>query len=168
MLKKLRVLIFLGAALFFVSCGYYSFTGASIPPEVETISIQHFPNQASMVQPTLSQTLTDALKDRFMSQTNLNIINAHGDLQIEGAIVNYQTAPVAIQSDDRAALNRLTITIRVKFTNLYDEKQNFETTLSRYEDYDSSLSLSAVEDRLIKNITEALVEDIFNRTVVNW
>ena len=150
------------------ACGIYSFTGASIAPEIKTISIQYFTNQATLVQPTLSQTLTDALKDRFMQQTNLSIVNGRGDFNIEGAITNYSTQPVAIQANDKAALNRLTITIRVTFTNDKNEKQNFETNFSRYEDYDSSLSLSAVEDNLIKVISDALVEDIFNKAVVNW
>ncbi|OPZ96957.1 MAG: hypothetical protein BWY70_01618 [Bacteroidetes bacterium ADurb.Bin408] len=149
-------------------CGIYSFTGASIAPEIKTISIQYFSNQAALVQPTLSQTLTDALKDRFMQQTNLNVVNGRGDLNIEGAIVNYNTQPVAIQADDKAALNRLTITVRVTFTNELNEKQNFETNFSRYEDYDSKLSLASVEENLIKVITDALVDDIFNKAVVNW
>ncbi len=149
-------------------CGIYSFTGASIAPEIKTISIQYFSNQAALVQPTLSQTLTDALKDRFMQQTTLNVVNGRGDMNIEGAIVNYNTQPVAIQSDDKAALNRLTITVRVTFTNELDEKQNFETNFSRYEDYDSKLSLASVEENLIKVITDALVDDIFNKAVVNW
>jgi len=164
--KQFVIIIFLITLV--TSCGIYSFTGASIPPEVKTISIQHFSNQATLVQPTLAQTLTDGLKDRFMAQTTLNIVNVNGDMDIEGTIINYMTAPVAIQSDDRAALNRLTITIRIKFTNTYDEKQSFETNFSRYEDYDSRLSLPAVEESLIKNISEALIDDIFNKTVVNW
>lgn len=166
--KNVLKILFLFLLLPFYGCGIYSFTGASIAPEIKTISIQYFTNQASLVQPTLSQSLTDALKDRFMQQTNLTIVNGRGDLNIEGAIVNYNTQPVAIQSDDKAALNRLTITIRVNFTNERDEKQNFETNFSRYEDYDSKLSLSAVEDNLIKVISESLVEDIFNKAVVNW
>jgi len=162
--------IFLSSALIIglSSCGIYSFTGASIPPEVKTISIQYFDNQAPLVQPTLSQTLTDALKDRFLQQTSLNIVNGRGDLNIEGTIINYNTQPVAIQADDKAALNRLTITIKVSFNNEFNEKQNFETNFSRYEDYDSKLSLSSVEENLIKLISEALVEDIFNKAVVNW
>ncbi|MDD3877452.1 MAG: LptE family protein [Bacteroidales bacterium] len=166
--KILSIVGLLFFALIYSGCGIYSFTGASIPPEVKTISIGHFENQANQVQPILSQTLTDALKDRFLSQTSLNVVNGAADMSIEGAIVNYITAPVAIQSDDKAALNRLTVGIRVKFINEFDETKNFESTFSRYEDYDSKLSLSTVEDALIKNIVDALVEDIFNKTVVNW
>lgn len=163
-----RLLLLFTLLLLYAGCGIYSFTGASIAPEIKTISIAQFSNQATLVQPTLAQTLTDALKDRFMQQTSLSIVNRGGDLSIEGAIVNYNTQPVAIQANDQAALNRLTITIRVIFVNEKDEKQNFETNFSRYEDYDSRQSLSAVEEGLIKTISEALVEDVFNKSVVNW
>lgn len=167
-MNKITTILLFSFLLLIYGCGIYSFTGASIAPEIKTISIQHFSNQATLVQPTLAQALTDALKDRFMQQTSLNIVNGKGDLNIEGVIVNYTTQPVAIQADDKAALNRLTITIKVIFINEIDEKQNFETNFSRYEDYDSKLSLSAVEDNLIKLISEALVDDIFNKAVVNW
>lgn len=150
------------------SCGIYSFTGASVPPEAKTISIQQFPNNAPLVQPMLSQRLTDALRDKFSSQTSLSIVPVKGDLAFEGSITDYRTQPVAITGDETAALNRLTISVKVSFTNRFDEKQNFETTFSRYEDYESSRALSEVEDQLMGEIIEALVQDIFNRSVVNW
>ncbi|MCD6111777.1 MAG: LptE family protein [Bacteroidales bacterium] len=154
--------------LSFSSCGIYSFTGASISPEVKTISIKYFPNQAPLVQATLSQVFTDALKDKFISQTNLTLVPDDGDLNIEGEITDYSTKPIAITGDQTAALNRLTITVKVKFTNKFDETQNFETTFSRYEDYESTKNLSDVEDVLIEQINSYLIEDIFNKAVVNW
>lgn len=149
-------------------CGVYSFTGASIPPEAKTISIQQFPNNAPLVQPVLSQLLTDALSDKFSSQTNLSQVPINGDLAFEGSITDYRTQPVAITGDQTAAMNRLTIAVKVVFTNRVDEKQNFETTFSQFKDYDSSLPLSSVEETLMGEIIEALVQDIFNRSVVNW
>lgn len=154
--------------LFLYGCGVYSFTGASIPPEARTISIQQFPNNAPLVQPMLSQLLTDALRDKFSAQTNLSQVPANGDLAFEGSITDYRTQPVAITSDDTPAMNRLTIAIRVTFTNRFDEKQNFDQSFSRYDDYDSSRALSEVEDQLMAEIIEALVQDVFNRSVVNW
>ena len=118
----------------------YSFSGASVSPDVKTVSIQTFRNNASLAPPTMSQSLTEALKDIFTSQTNLGIVSHGADLSFEGTIINYITAPVAIQSNDQAALNRLTITISVKFTNIKDEKQNYETSFSRYADYSSAQS----------------------------
>lgn len=146
----------------------YSFTGASIPPDVKTVSIQFFKNNAPLASPTLSQSFTEALKDIFNSQTNLGLISSGGDLNFEGSITDYSTAPVAIQGNDAAALNRLTITVNVKFTNLKDEKQNFEQSFSRFSDYSSSQNLSSVEANLIRDINNQLVQDIFNRAVSNW
>lgn len=108
------------------------------------------------------------MRDRFLSQTSLNFTKEGGDLQLEGAITEYSTRPVAIQGNETAALNRLTITIKVKFTNLPDPSKDFETSFSRFEDYPSSEDLSAVKEQLISQINEALVDDIFNKAVVNW
>jgi hypothetical protein len=165
--SKHLILLLVISMLFIASCNY-SFTGASISPEVKTISISYFKNQASLINPTLSQNFTEALKDKFSSQTTLVLKDKDGDLQLEGAITDYNTQPIAIQTNERAALNRLTISISVKYSNKFDEKHNFETTFSRYEDYDSKKNLREVEDALVKLINDALVEDIFNKAVVNW
>ena len=149
-------------------CKVYSFTGASIPPEAKTISITDFPNNASLVNPTLSVKFTNALKDRFAQQTNLDIVKKAGDLRLEGEITGYQVKPKAIQANETAALNQLIITVRVQYTNTVDESKNYETTFSRFQDYPSSASLASVEDALILEINEMLVDDIFNKAVVNW
>jgi hypothetical protein len=157
------------ALLFIGGCKVnYSFTGASIPPEVKTINIRYFPNNASLVEPTLSQKLTDALRDKFTSETSLVLVNQGGDLVLEGSIINYQTQPVAIQGDDQAALNRLTITVDVTYTNTFDENMSFESKFSRYSDYSSSQTLTSVQEGLIEEINTMLVEDIFNKAVINW
>jgi hypothetical protein len=151
----------------------YSFTGASISPDVKTISVARFIYQASLVNPMESQNFTDALRDKFSSQTNLILKDKNGDLQIEGAITDYSTQPIAVQGAsqnvaDKAALNRLSITISVKFSNRLNEKQNFETTFTRFQDYPSGRNLREVEDNLVKQINADLVEDVFNKAVVNW
>jgi len=150
------------------SCGFYSFTGASIPPEARTVSVTLFPNKADIVQPTLSQVFTDALRDKFTSQSSLSLVPQGGDLHFEGEITSYGTEPVAITGQQQAALIRLRITVNVRFTNKYGTKDNFESTFTRFEDYPSGMNLNAVEEGLIAKITEALVEDIFNKAVVNW
>jgi hypothetical protein len=155
--------------LFMCSCRMsYSFTGASISPNVKTVSIANFPNNAGLVVPTLSRTVTDALRDYFTSHTNLVLVDRGGDLSLDGNITQYVVVPVAIQGNETAALNRLTIGVSVKFTNKTDPKQNWETSFSRYQDYSSSFNLSSVQDALIKEITDYLVQDIFNKAVVNW
>ena len=152
-----------------ISCKVkYSFTGASISPKAKTVSIQYFPNYAPLVNPSLSQLFTEKLKDKFTSQTNLSLTDRNGDLQFEGSITGYANQPTAIQGNQTAAQNRLTISVKVKFTNTIDEKLSYETSFSRYADYPSTKSLSAVEADLVSQINEQLVEDIFNKAVVNW
>jgi len=146
----------------------YSFTGASISPDVKTVAIPYMTNSASTVVPTLTRTLTDALKDYFTSQTSLHIVDRNGDLEITGNITGYSVAPVAIQGNETAAMNRLTITVNIKFVNRKNTKQSFDNvSFSRYQDYPVA-DLNTVQDRLISTITDQLVQDIFNKTVVNW
>ncbi len=166
--RNIRWLLLLVAGSFLAGCGVYSFTGASIPPQAETISVDYFPNDAMLVQPTLSQRFTEELQNKFLRQTNLRMVEGVGHLHFEGNIVGYRTEPIAITGDDRAAMNRLTISVRVAFFNEFDEGADFERTFSRYFDYDSSLSLSQIENEAIDKITEELVEDIFNQALVNW
>jgi predicted porin len=146
----------------------YSFSGASISPAVKTISIQYFQNRASLVQPGLSQYLTDALIDKCKAQTNLGIVNGIGDVNFEGEITNYNTQPLTVAADAQAATNRFTITVRVKFTNAVDPDLSFDQTFSRYEDYPSDRDLDTVEKDLSDKIVELLIEDIFNKAFVNW
>lgn len=166
--KKIIVLLSLALLVFTAGCGIYSFTGASIPPGTETVYVGFFENRASIVQPSLSAIFTEKLKDRFISQTNLRLSTADGDLRFEGYISDYQSRPVAIQGNEQAALNRLTITVSVTFKNKKDPKQDFDSSFSRYVDYDSQKNLSTVEQDLIAEICGQLTEDIFNRAVINW
>ena len=155
-------------ALVCQGCGIYSFSGASIPPEAKTVSVQYFPNQAQLINPTLSNDFTTALRNATMNQTSLDMVDSGGDLAFEGEITDYRTTPVAITAGQTAALNRLTITVNVRFVNMFDETKNFETRFSHYEDYPSEQDLNAVQESLTGTIIEALVEDIFNKALVNW
>jgi hypothetical protein len=147
----------------------YSFTGASISPNVKTVAIPRLVNSAPFVVPTLAGTLTNALQDYFTSQTNLDIVDRNGDLNLEGTITSYAVQPVAIQGNETAAMSRLTITVSVKFSNKTNEKQDWETSFSRYLDFPSTPGLTpANQETIIAGITEQLVQDIFNKAVVNW
>ncbi len=146
----------------------YSFTGASIPPEVKTVSVEYFPNRAQNIQPTLSQTFTETLKDKIQSQTNLILVNDDGDVNFKGEITKYYTKPVAIQKGDQAAKNRLTIAVKVKYENSVDDEQSFDQRFSRYAEYESSKSLSSVELELIEEIVDLITDDVFNKAFVNW
>jgi len=146
-----------------------SLTGGTIDPRAKTIYIATFPNNSALVNPSLSQEFTTALKNRVQGQTPLTIVNqGNSDYAMEGEIVNYNIAPVAIQGDETAAMNRLTITVRVRFSNKYNDTEDFDQTFSRYADYQSSINFTTVEGTLVAEINEALTEDIFNRAFVNW
>ncbi|MEI7594659.1 MAG: LptE family protein [Bacteroidota bacterium] len=166
-MKKLY-LFFLPIFILCNSCGIYSFTGASIPEGAKTTSVKYFQNNAPIVQPLLAQTLTEGLQNKLSSQTKLNLVDKNGDLSFEGTIKDYSITPMALQANETAAKNRLTITISVKFVNKIDEKMNYETNFSRFADYDRNKSISQVEEELITEITKTLIDDIFNRAVVNW
>ena len=146
----------------------YGFTGASVSPDIKTFSVKYFPNNAPIVNPTLNQVFTEKLKEKVVSQASLSHADRQTDLIFEGTITGYAVQPIAIQSNETAAQNRLTITINIKFTNLKNEKQNFETAFSRYADYSSSENLSTVEPQLISTITDQIVDDVFNRVFINW
>lgn len=146
----------------------YTFTGASVSPDVKTYSVDFFPNNAPLFQPTLSQTFTEGLRDKIMSQSRLNLVNSGGDLHFEGEITNYSSSPISVQSTEMASMNRLSITVKVKFTNANDPKQNFEQTFTQYEDYSATESLSEKENDLIPLIITKLTEDIFNKALASW
>ena len=152
-----------------VSCRVqYSFTGASISPDVKTVSISPFVNVAPLVNPTLASSFTEALKERFVTQTSLSLQDFAGDLSFSGEIVGYDVSPVAIQSNETAALNRLSITVKVKFVNVKDAKANFERSFSFYTDYPASQSFADREPELVATIQAKLVDDVFNAAVANW
>lgn len=152
----------------FSGCGVYSFTGASIPPEAKTVSVKYFPNKAQLVVALISPTFTEALQDQFVNQTNLEMVERHGDLALEGEIVEYTTRPVAIQGDQTAALNRLTIAVNVRFVNKYEPDKDFEQKFSQFLDYDSEEDLNSIQGDLIISLSEMLATDIFNKAVINW
>ncbi|PLX07740.1 MAG: hypothetical protein C0596_09960 [Marinilabiliales bacterium] len=163
------ILLVFSCLLTLGSCtGGYSFTGAEINANIKTITIEFFPNRASLVKPNLSNVFTETLKDKFVSQTNLELVNYGGDLKLEGEITNYKVTAQAYQGNETAALNRLTITVKVKYTNLIEPEKDFESNFSRYADFESTQSLSSVETELIEEISEELAIDIFNKALANW
>jgi len=146
----------------------YSFTGTTIPQEIKTFSVEYFPNRAPVVQAQLSQYFTDALIEKIQSNTRLVLVANGGDVVFSGEIKNYETRPMAITSSETAARNRLTVGVQVRYNNSVNPDSDFESSFSRYEDYDASLNLTDVEDELIDLIVENLVDDIFNKAFVNW
>lgn len=167
-MRWLNGMVILCLGLCLNGCGPYSFSGTSISSEVETVTIENFPNKASLVEPTLSQTFTQKLRDRFLRDTRLKQVENNGDLHFSGHITRYNVSSEGIQSNERAGRSRLSIEVKVNYRNAVNEDDNFEQTFSAYETFDSGTQLSAVQDQLIDDITDQLIQDIFNATVNNW
>tara|TARA_B100001758_G_C18337716_1_gene572564 strand:- start:243 stop:746 length:504 start_codon:yes stop_codon:yes gene_type:complete len=167
-MKNCNIFIIYLIAVYLSSCGIYSFTGASIPPGAKTVSVGYFQNKAANIQPILSQTFTENLKDIFLEQTNLVLQEANGDLAFSGYISKYEIKPIAIESNENAAKNRLTISVHVIFVNSIEKEKGFEQKFSRYRDYESTENINNIEEELINYITEEIIEDIFNKSIVNW
>ena len=151
------------------SCGIYSFTGTSIQPDVKTVTINYFEYQALKVNPSLSNDLTVALQDKFLKLTKLEQVEMDGDLEITGAVTGYDVKATAITANEQAAQNRLTVTVRISFTNRkYPEDDFPDKAFSAFADFDATQSLDAVEASLCEEIIEQLCDDMFNATVANW
>ena len=169
-MKKLAyIFILLTSLSLFDSCKVkYSLNGATVPIEAKTVSVGFFTNNTTLGSPIISQKFTEKLRDMVSTQTNLSLMKQNGDLKFEGTIVDYNIAPVAIQSNDQAAKNRLTVTVNVKYSNKFDEPKNFDQNFTRFADYPTTSSLSSQEDRLLTEINRQLTEDIFNKAFNNW
>lgn len=154
----------------FASCSIsYKFTGASIDyTTTKSFSVALFNNQAPLVYPPLSQSFTEALKDLFRRQTRLEELSQGGDFALEGAIVGYDLAPVAVQENSFASITRFTMTVSVRFENKANPKKNFDKTFSAYTDFDSSSLFSDVQDELVRQLTEDITKQIFNATAEDW
>lgn len=166
-MKRLTLLLLLVLGL--SSCGVYSFSGTSIQSDVKTITIGYFEYKALKVNPTLSNELTEELRTRFRQMTRLEQVDEDGDMEISGEITGYNVTASAISAQETAAQNRLTITVKVSFSNRNYPEDDFENkSFSNYADYESTLALDAVESQLTTEIVKKLVEDIFNATVAQW
>ena len=171
--KRFHLLLMI--LLLFVAAGCkisYSLSGASISPEVKSVFVDYFRNRSKVINPTLSQTFTEAMKDKFVNETGLSLRSEQGDLEFSGEITGYDVRPLSVQTSesgkDFASMNRLTITVKVIFVNNKDHDQDFNTSFSAYFDWDSSKAINQVENEAVQVIITQLVDDIFNKSVANW
>lgn len=148
-------------------CLCYSLNGGSWG-SAKSFSVDFFQNKATQVNPTLSQAFTDKLKDKFLRESKLEMVRTDGDFAFSGSITSYTVTPANVTSNNTASLSRLSITVSVKFINKTDKKQNFEQSFTEFDDFNASQSFTTVEPSLVDDITTKLVQDIYNRAVINW
>lgn len=170
MLNRYKIWIICLMGVLVTACTIsYKFNGASIDyTKIKSITIKDFPNQAPLVFPPLSQNFTEALKDIYTRQTRLQLVSNNGDLELEGEITGYDLTPMAIKEDAYASQTKLTITVRVRYSNRVTPEKDFEQTFSAYREFDATQMLQDVQDQLSKQITDELVDQIYNATVADW
>ena len=170
MRKLLKITGWLLATWLIFACSIsYKFNQSSIDyTKVSTISIHDFPNLAQLVYAPLSQQFTEALKDKYTRQTKLRVISEGGDLDIEGEITGYNLTPLAVSDNMYASQTRLTISVRIRFTDKTDPEKDFERTLSAHSEFDNTSMLDQVQDELCDVIMKEIIDQIFNETVATW
>ena len=163
-----RILAIVALASAANSCGIYSFTGTSIQPDVKSVTLNYFEYKALRVNPTLSNQLTEEVREKFRRMTRLEQVDVDGDIEIEGQITGYDVNATAVTAEEVAAQNRLTVTVKCVFNNRKYPEDNLDKSFSAYADFDATQSLEAVEGSICEEIIDKLCEDIFNATVAQW
>lgn len=147
---------------------HYDMKGGADTGSAETVSVQYFNNRAMRVEPSLSQNFTDAMKEYMEGNTKLRVVNTIGDVDFSGEITDYKISSVAISAGDLPAKTRFTIAIRVKYSNALNPEGDFDSSFSRFREFDSTTDFSSVEASLSEEIIEEIIEQIFNKAFVNW
>ena len=168
-----QILIIAVSSSMVISCGIYSFTGSSIPVGVETFQVDYFENTAggkpgSTIEPGLDRDFTIALQDLIVNQTSLNLVNEGGDIIYSGEIVEYSVTPMAATAEIKAAQNRLTMAVMVKYENVSNEDDNLEKRFSFYYDFTGNLQVYDIKDSALEEIFERITQDILNETLAKW
>ena len=169
MKKTIKYLLLLTLSFSLSGCGFYSFTGASVPAGTKTFQVNRFENNALLIEPGLERDFKIALEDLIQNQTNLNLVTTNGDLVYEGEITDYRISPTTATSENTAAQNRLTISVKVRFFNRKKEDDDLEQTFSFFYDYAASAQLVGSQKTTAhEEIFDRLTQDIFNATLAKW
>ncbi len=163
----MRFVLLLGLLGIWMSCKV-SLSGIAIPEEAQTVTVENFGNTAALTNPAFPQQITEDLRTRFISQTRLRLVQGGGDLQFKGAISRYATSPVAVSGSETAALTRLTVSISVDYINTLQPEKSFKKSFTRFADFEASQPLSSVENTLLQEISEQLIQDVFNEAFLDW
>ncbi len=167
-MKQVLYLISLTLIFTLSSCSIYNFTGTG-KIDAKTFQVNFFQNNSELIEPGIDRTFTLTLQDLIQNQTNLNLVKNSGDLVYEGEITDYRISPMMATADIKAAQNRLTIRVNVRFTNKNKETDNFEKPFEFFYDYPASQQLKgSTLDSAIKEIFERITQDIFNESLAKW
>ncbi|MEZ4804912.1 MAG: LptE family protein [Bacteroidia bacterium] len=169
-MRKIVYIWFLFGAILLSGCKAcsYSLSGINIPPDVKSISIQYFENNATYINPSLSQKFTELLKDKFLKETSLNIKNNNGDFRLSGFIIDYKTEPVATNGNTGAVKNRFSMTVNAKFECPTHKDMDFTETITKFQEFNASESFQSIENRLSEEVSNQIIQEIFNKVALKW
>lgn len=168
MIKVKSQILIIILSLTLSGCKYYNFTGAK-PVDAKTFQVNYFQNNADLVEPGIERDFTIALQELIMNQTNLNLVTSGGDLVYEGEITSFYISPMTATADQRAAQNRVTMRVNVRFTNNNKEDDNFEKSFSFFYDYPGTQQLTGATLQTAKTeLFERITQDIFNESLAKW
>lgn len=166
--KPVFVLFALGLSLSGCFVKNYSLSGVNIPPDVRNFSVAFFPNEATLVNPQLSQLFTEKLRSKFVGETRLDLVAQEGDFRFSGSIREYRIDPVAVQNNAAATQNRLQMGVQLKFECPLHPDLNFESPFSFFADYDANANFQSLERGLSEQVCDQIIQQIFNRVALNW
>ena len=167
-MKIIKYLFLFSIGFFVNSCSIYNFTGTG-KIDAKTFQVNNFINNAPLIEPGIDRTFTQRLQNLILNQTNLGLTNSGGDLVYEGEITEYRISPMSASAGDRAAQNRLSVTVNVRFSNKKTEKDNFEKKFTFYYDYPADTQLvGSVLTTALTDIFERITQDIFNDSLAKW
>jgi Lipopolysaccharide-assembly len=146
----------------------YSLNGNSVPAEAKTVSVAFFPCNVSIAPADYGQKFTDALRNKFSSQTRLNLVKNNGDLQFEGTVNGYRSEVGTSADANAVATNRFVVSISLKYSNKFDEKKNFERQIEKFVTFPGSKSFANEEKNLIEEINKQLTQEVFNAAFNDW
>lgn len=168
MMGKTKNILIIILAFALNGCGAYNFTGTG-KIEGKTFQVNYFQNTASLIEPGIDRTFTQRLQNLIQDQTNLSLTNSNGDLVYEGEITDYRVSPMTATASQQAAQSRLSISVKVKFTNKKKEEDDFEKTFSFYDDFaGNSLPTGSQLTKSLDLIFERITQDIFNSSLAKW
>lgn len=167
MIKSFQLFL-LAFCLSLFGCSNYSLSNLNIG-NAKTIQVDIISNQASLIEPKLSQLFTEELRNKIVRQTNLSLVSSRGDLRYSGEIIDYRIQPMGATSSQTASQNRLTVVVNIRFVNVLDDNGNFEKQFSFYSDFDANQQLTGeVLDQSLSQINERIIQDILNSSLSNW
>lgn len=167
LIKSIGYFLILTALVSCKSCGY-SLSGINIPPDVKSISVQFFPNKAQLVNPVLSQKFTEQLKDKFLRETSLTLINSEGDFRLSGEIVNYRIEPAAVNSATGTAKNKFTMSVKVVFECPKHKDLNFTEEITKFTQFDAADNFQSIENTLSEDLSKQIIQEVFNKVALKW